>query len=191
MTYGPATRKGESAINYVLYAIITSLVTLGICALASEGSVDPKKDVNVAEFGTPWLLTSEGSKPVYAPEVTDNKADTSREVRGGRILQIEWDEPRDVSVVAVKGPDLPDPQNIEIQYWYCVWPDNGSGGWARLDDPFRGKWVAAKTEAAPQPDSAVYTFAPLDKEENPKIENTGAGYRRTYKIGSSSSPPQS
>ena len=69
-------QKGENTINHVVCVLFASLFMVGFCALASQGSVDPKKDVNVAQFGAAWLLTSEDSKPVYAPEVTDTKAET-------------------------------------------------------------------------------------------------------------------
>ncbi|MBI3910220.1 MAG: hypothetical protein HY320_04720 [Armatimonadetes bacterium] len=142
----------------------------------------PQDRVNIALFGTAWSVAVDGAPPVYAPQITDGNPDTCLSMAAGQILQIEWRQPRDVSRVVVSGPLLPPPQDIQVQYWYRIWPDNGEGGWQRLDDPFNGRWVTVKASAVAGAEGLIYTFAPLDKEENPLVERTGFPFRHIYKI---------
>lgn len=163
---------------------IIALFTLPLAAFAADEPAGPTTagDVNAAPFGTPWLVAPQGAAPGYAPAITDGLGRTSIDVPAGGALQVDWRLPRYVFKLVVKGPKLPNRADLRIQYWYCVWPDNGSGGWGKLDDPFNGKWIDAAADAAPCPGGLVYTFKPLGKDENPGIKETGFPYRFTYKV---------
>lgn len=148
--------------------------TLAIPADASSSTFDAAR---VATVHT----SISGQKPVWQPSLTG--------VGGARLdlpenagILLEWREPRDIRRIILRGTSLPDARDIEIQYWYRIWPDGGSGGWQRLDDPFNGEFVTVKAEAHASPGALVWQFAPLDKEENPKVERTGFDFRHTYKI---------
>ncbi len=136
----------------------------------------------MAGFGFAWLSDPDEAQQTYAPRLTDGDRSTCYDVSSGGHVRIEWKQPRDIQTVIVRGPKLPDPAQVQVRYWYRIWPDNGRGGWMRLDDPFNGTWVTAHAEAAEIDGGLAYTFAPLDKDENPKAEKTGFPYRRTYKI---------
>lgn len=166
----------------MLDTAVVILLALVVCASAAIAEIDPAKHVNVSRFGYAWFSHSGEAKPVYAPEITDAKVATTRELAAGQSLTVEWVEPRDISNVIVRGPSLPDPKDLELQYWYCIWPDNGSGGWARVDDPYNGSWVTVKANVSAKSGQIAYTFAPLEKDENPKVTKTGDGCRRTYRL---------
>ena len=117
-----------------------------LCALASSSGIDPARNVNVAEFGYVWHLKSARSKPVYAPELADVRSGTPKDFALGEIVQVEWKQPRDIQAVILKGPKLPPPEDVEVLWWYRIWPDNGQGGWMRLDDPFNGEWRKVKAD---------------------------------------------
>jgi len=149
------------------------------CAQTREPLTGP---VNLAAFATPSLLTSPQSKPLYSPKLTDSRDDAFIDLSSSQILQLDWTEPRDIRSITLRGPSLPNPDQIQIQYWYRIWPDNGAGGWQKLDDPFNGQFITARTTATSTPGSITFTLAPLDKSENPAIKQTGQPFRRTYKL---------
>ncbi len=138
-------------------------------------------EVNVSEFGRAWLV-SEDEKLTYAPQIADCNEETIAEVKKGQALQVEWLLPRSVHTIAVKGPELPDPGDIEVQYWNHIWPNNGTGGWQRVDDPFNGNWITGRFSISSNDKAIYYKFEPLSVEENPRTEHSGFTYRRTYKL---------
>ncbi|MHB1033707.1 MAG: hypothetical protein ACYC35_01255 [Pirellulales bacterium] len=108
-------------------------------------------------------------------------------------LGVEWENPRQVDEVrlvlpaSAAGPaDLP-----RVQWWGSVWPNNGSGGWMKLDDPWNGRWVRApgKFVAGDRPGEWVFRFPALDKSEWPEAleakayaGGTPPAFRRTLKL---------
>ena len=173
------TREGATAINIEIYLVLSTICLLTLCALASAQSGG---NADVAAFGMPLHMLGEKSKPVFCPALTDADPRTSVEVEAGQVLQIEWQQPRDVFEVVVKGERLPKASEVEVQWWHRIWPDNGRGGWMRLDDPFNGEWRAATAEVQAAKDGLAYRFAPLTTDEVAGIKNAGAAYRHTYKI---------
>jgi len=167
---------GMRLIGLVIGA--AAMVMMGGCA--SE-AIAPSGKVNVAEWGTARVAAGEGGKATYTPKLNDGRADTAVDVGKGQMVEIEWREPRDVREVVVRGTGLPRAEDIGVQYWYRIWPDNGSGGWQKLDDPFNGKWVTAKAEGKAEGGAITYVMSALGKEENPEVKAAGLGYRRTYK----------
>lgn len=161
-------------MHFVLFAVLF-LAALAVFSLEGE-------KVDISQFGRGWMLPSENERPVYSAHLVDGKTDESREYPAGTCLQVDWEEPRDVRTVVLKGSRLPDAGKIRVQYWYRIWPDNGGGGWMRLDDPFNGEWVDTFVDASFDGDALRLDFQPLSSEENPKAERHGFPYRRTYKI---------
>lgn len=157
-------------------ALVLAVVVL---ALGASEALGAQRPVDLARLGTPWLATQDQEKSVYVPQLCDG-SDTAVNLQTGQAIQVEWREPRDVSSVVVRGARIP--ANARVQYWYRIWPDNGSGGWQRLDDPLNGQWVDARVRTRKVDGGIEYVFEPLSKEENPKIEREGFGYRHTYKI---------
>ncbi|MDO8588240.1 MAG: hypothetical protein Q7T82_14525 [Armatimonadota bacterium] len=152
--------------------------------LAVEGAFAGQPgDFDAAPFGTPSVISAKGAQPVYAPQLADQNDGTAVDVPSGGSVQIEWRHPRDVYLVeALFEGHAPRPDDVTLQYWYHVWPDNGGGGWMRVDDPFNGRFVTAAVEADYSPYMLQFRLKPLEKTENEKIEKTGFDCRRTYKI---------
>ncbi len=148
------------------------------CGLAAEPG-----DFDGAPFGAPTVLEKPDAKPVYAPRLTDGRPDTVIELAAGACVQIEWRQPRDVYVVRLRfAGDAPAAETVAIQYWYSVWPENGDGGWMKLDDPFNGEFITAATESKVEANALTFRFKRLEKAENPKLKHLGSDWRYTYKI---------
>lgn len=139
-------------------------------------------EVNAAAFGFAWVVPPDGARAVYAPQLNDGDSSTAIEVPAGHSVQVEWREPREVARVALRGELPPPAEDLEISYWRNHWPDNGSGGWQKLDDPFNGQWVRAQEEAAAIPQGLVGAFKPLSQVEIPSVKRTGLLHRQTYKL---------
>ncbi len=63
---------------------------------------------------------------------------------------VVWQGPIRVAEVRVHGCDNSEVADWCLEWWGSVWPDHGTGGWMRLDDPWNGQWVTigAKPERA-------------------------------------------
>ncbi len=144
-------------------------------------------DFNAAPFGFAFLVAPDAGVTTFAPHAADGSLDTAVDVAPGGAIQVEWRHPRDVHAVrwAFEGP-VPAAGDVELSYWYHIWPDNGGGGWMKVDDPFNGRFVTLTADASPgRADDLVIRLKPLDNTENPRIKSTGFDYRRTYKIRAS------
>lgn len=119
-------------------------------------------------------------------------------ITGDGFIGVEWDNPRDIREVRVVFPHgertIP-AEAFKIEWWGSVWPDNGTGGWMKLDDPWNGEWVRAEVsgEPASQPASDmaawVFRFSPLTKKEwkralesNQYPDKQAPTFRRTLKL---------
>jgi len=71
-----------------------------------------------------------------------NIADFGRQISGDKYIGRQWDEPRDIYEVIISGIDKGIAESLRLEWWGSVWPNNGSGGWMRLDDPWNVKVVA-------------------------------------------------
>ena len=140
-------------------------------------------DFNAAKFGYIYVVGQQDSKPVYTPQLADDKLASVTSIAAGDAVEIEWRQPRDIHVVKMDFDGAaPKAKDIEVLYYYHIWPDNGSGGWSRVDDPFNGKFIPAATTATTAANSLRFGFKPLEKGENPKIKNFGANWRTTFKM---------
>lgn len=159
----------------------TLCIALVGCAVALAASIDATTNVDVAPFGFARRAPN-GAAPIFCPQVSDGDSGAVVDVTAGDAIHVEWKQPRDIETVILRGPKLPDPASVEVQWWYRIWPDNGRGGWMRLDDPFNGNWVTVKAAAKTADGALTWEFPSLEKDENPQVEQIGARYRRTYKI---------
>ena len=99
------------------------------------------------------------------------------------VLLVEWQHPRAVREVELEFADEPPPpEAVRVEWWHRVWPDNGQGGWMKLDDPFNGEWVAARGAVEVRDRVIRFRFAPLDSAELPGLKTPGAAFRLTYKL---------
>ncbi|MBI4580514.1 MAG: hypothetical protein HY718_12475 [Planctomycetes bacterium] len=152
-------------------------------AVASVRAADPG-DFNAAAWGTAYVATPDSAAPAHAPRANDDNAETAVDVPAGGYLHVEWRHPRDVyAVELVCRGDVPRPDELTISYWYHVWPDNGGGGWMKVDDPFNGRFVTAATDVVRTGERRLmHRIQSLETAENPAVKATGFDYRRTYKI---------
>lgn len=100
-------------------------------------------------------------------------------------IQVEWTERRDVHAVVVDYKDaasMPKTDQQRVEYWFSKWPNEYTGGWKELDDPWNGQWLPAKADVRTKGTSVIYRFRTLSKEENPKAEYLDFPYRRTLKV---------
>ena len=98
-----------------------------------------------------------------------NIASFGREILGDNYIGRQWDEPRDIYEVYISGIDKSIAESLRLEWWGSVWPNNGSGGWMRLDDPWNGKWVQTNTKPKLNKSGQfVFKFPPLGKEEWPQ-----------------------
>lgn len=165
-----------------MMAAVYTFAALLPMAAPNNSEISSEADyVNIAAFGVTRQVHANG-RLEEIPTVNDAGSESAVHVHAHDALQIEWVEPRNVSEVVLKGPVLPDSDKIKVQYWYRIWPDNGSGGWQRLDDPFNGEWVTVHGDVSTSEGMVRISFSPLSKSENPKIEREGFEYRHTYKI---------
>src|SRR3954469_10123583 len=160
-----------------LAAVMVSSFTPSLFA-----ATDSNEHVNIAPFGTAWVVDGAGHRS-WAAALTDERTDAKIDLTPAGAVEIEWREPRDVESVVVRG-DAIDPSKTVMAYWSHVWPDNGTGGWQRLDDPFNGRWLAVKSRPTAFDGGVRLEFEKLMREENPSVtqKTGGVPFRPTYKL---------
>ncbi len=110
-----------------------------------------------------------------------------------KVVGVEWENPRDVHevrAVAAANATIA-PESLRVEWWASVWPDNGTGGWMKLDDHWNGQWVrpGGSFNRDTQSGALVYRFPALTKSEWRKALETEQypdkkppEFRRTLKI---------
>lgn len=114
---------------------------------------------------------------------------------GGKDYGVIWEESRDISSVVVKFADpnnLPEPENIRLEYWQSTWPkyriprDEPSGagrsGWLNIGDWLQGKWFEADTNLDVNASTFTFTFNPLPSKEFTSMKDFPVTYRSTLKL---------
>ncbi|MCX8038589.1 MAG: hypothetical protein N3D11_16355 [Candidatus Sumerlaeia bacterium] len=148
---------------------MTLCVGIALASFGAAASEAPSQQaVNLARFGTP--------------------------LSGKDFLGVEWTNPRDVRRVALQfaeGAKIPPADSLHLQWWASVWPNNGTGGWMRLDDPWNGQWTTAPVRAVQDETARMvrFVFPPLDKEEwrealapSQYPDGKAPTFRRTLKV---------
>lgn len=174
-----------SAVCGVLFPAAIVWLATGL-ARAGEMPAPPAGPVNLAPFGRVFVASVDGAAP--GANVGFLASETNAlavRLAPGAALQIEWDHPRPVRRVAlcgVEGEAPPEAAGFEVQWWRRIWPDNGTGGWMKLDDPFNGAWTAGRVITNTLSPCLELEFAPLTDVEAPGIERRGMPERQTYKL---------
>ncbi len=153
-------------------------------ALAGRTAEPPTPPANLAAYG--WLSVVDPESPAAHVDVSSLAADTNAApvaLLKAVALHLEWQQPRPVRTVALTfADDPPAADSIRLEWWHRIWPDNGTGGWMKLDDPFNGEWTAARATVATHGATLSFRFAPLDASEVPGVKRTGLDFRQTYKF---------
>ncbi len=97
-------------------------------------------------------------------------------------VAVVWEGCREVSSVLLAGIDAEAAARLRIEWWGSVWPQNGTGGWMRLDDPWNGKWVRIAAPPVQEGDAWRVAFPPLSKDEWEPAGNRTDAWRRTLKL---------
>jgi hypothetical protein len=98
-----------------------------------------------------------------------NIACFGRWLSGDNYIGLQWDNPRDIYEVCISGIDRRTAESLRLEWWGSVWPNNGTGGWMRLDDPWNGRWVKVNAICEfSKSGRFVFKFPPLGKEEWPQ-----------------------
>lgn len=103
---------------------------------------------------------------------------------------LQWNGPVRVQQVRVFAPASAQVRDWRVEWWGSVWPDNGTGGWMRLDDPWNGQWVKIATEPRSATDGAwIFDFPPLTRAEwshalpdNRYPNQQAPSFRKTLKL---------
>jgi len=160
---------------------LSVLVFMAACCMAAGSTADRSLGVDVAPFGSASVVGAERRTAALAL-IGRRRLSSPVRIRGGESIVLEWRQPRDIEAVSVHGPALPSPDQVRVAWWRRVWPDNGTGGWQKLDDPHNGNWTEARGEWRRDGTTLVYRVRPLDPAEAPGIQHTGMPFRRTYKL---------
>ena len=141
-----------------------------------------------------WFSIGTGLGKILSTEVSVgekvNIAYSGKALSGDNFVGLQWDSPREVYEVRIAGVNARLSDSLWLEWWASVWPDNGSGGWMRLDDPWNGQWV--RINIKPKPDKSgqcVFKFPPLTRKEwqralksNEYPDKQEPLFRRTLKV---------
>jgi hypothetical protein len=109
-----------------------------------------------------------------------------------QTLYIQWPHPRDVREIQLRlGGGNAQAQDLKIEWWHRIWPDNGKGGWMQLDDPFNGAWTRASCVSSNSGSLLSLRMQPLSTNEVRGLQESGQLFRRTYKLRITASKPVS
>lgn len=110
------------------------------------------------------------------------------------VIGVEWENPREVEEVVLRlprGEAIP-ARSLSVEWWGSVWPNNGSGGWMKLDDPWNGQWVrvfGATFQRGASSATLTFAFPPLMRQEWKEALDPGKYpdkkapvFRRTLKV---------
>lgn len=178
MHFGFFTVKSTAVFRFMR----TLILLPGLLAAGFQLAAAP---INLAETGD--LFVTANSSRSWLREVS---ASRPLKLSPGSSVQAEWREPRDVREIVLRcGGEALTPEAVKVEWWHRIWPDNGTGGWMRLDDPFNGEWAVAKTRIQAAGKELRISFEPLTTNEVAGIKHTGASGRQTYKVRLSSTSP--
>lgn len=110
------------------------------------------------------------------------------DVEPGKFARgIEWDEPRDFSMVEVEFTSTAglNFSTFSLEYWVSSWPSKARGGWTQTDTPWQGSWRRVSARTAQPANILRFEFEALSPEENPNAVNwvgTSPDYRRALKV---------
>lgn len=101
---------------------------------------------------------------------------------GQAMIGLEFDEPRELAEVGIVFRHaIAQRHLIQVQYFQQHWPNEKTGGWAPVDDPFHGRWVTAKARWWAGDRDVHFAFLPYNQEQ-PGEHAPDYTYRRTYRL---------
>lgn len=157
---------------------VLSFILIGISGAGADDRI------NLAQYARIVEYSGDSPETIGAAEL-ERGADgweAWRGADGDYRIGIEWDEPRDITEVNIEFRHaIANREKIRVQYWQNHWPSSESGGWAKLDDPFHGRWVTAKGEWWAGDRDVSIAFAPYSEEKG-DAKQAPFTYRRTYRL---------
>jgi hypothetical protein len=163
-------------------------IALCLCISYSPIFSAEKANLDIAPFGS-LRYWSETTGPLgHEVKLADGMKVVASD--SAACLGVMWWEARDVQRVAIdcEGPVSHDfAQVVRVQYWRATWPETPPEMPTKEDledDPWRGEWTMAATEAHVDGHRVEYTFLPLRPSENQNASYLpdSVCYRRTLKI---------
>jgi len=113
-------------------------------------------------------------------------AGLARRDDGAWVYGLQWAEERDLAEIRVRLSRPSGATAPAVQYWFRNWPlpkPQSHTVEDRVDDPWQGAWLTARTEARCEGVLCQVRFLPLEPSENPNARNLpGVRYRRTLKV---------
>src|SRR5262245_10507914 len=102
-------------------------------------------------------------------------------------IGVEWDEPRDFSLVEVELSPAgnPSPSDLWLEYWVSSWPSAARGGWTQTDTPWQGSWKRVSAQMWLESSRLTFRFNALTQDENTNAKNwigISPSYRRALKL---------
>jgi hypothetical protein len=139
---------------------------------------------NLAQYGFLRLERREAATglPPGVARLADAANTAAVALEAGDALLVEWQHPRPVRGLELVFTEPPPADAMQVEWWRGHWPDAGQGGWMKLDDPFNGRWTLGQGAFHPHGSGLAFRFAPLTVREAPGIRQTGAPFRKTYKL---------
>jgi hypothetical protein len=112
----------------------------------------------------------------------------------GRVVGLEWAEPRDIHRVVVTFAEaVPEPRSVRLQWWQSGWPARGTG--QKAMEPMativagppptardQGAWHDADTYVQATGRGWTFTFRHLNLAEFPQLSDVTAEHRTTSRI---------
>ena len=165
-----------------LWLVVSILVTtLLVGRVVSAGVNDA---VNLADFARVVKYSGNSPETLQVHDIEHGSEGwTPWEGDDGQyMLGLEWDEPHDVCLVEIEFRHaISEREKIKVQYFQQNWPNTETGGWARLDDPFHGKWATVKADWWAGDRDVTFAFLPYNQEQ-PGDGAPDVIYRRTYRL---------
>ena len=169
--------------NMNLFLTILLLAACMMPTVQSQAADDSVSRANIARYADISLM--DPKTPLKILDVSKYTSPQSKPLllNPSQTLYIQWPHPRDVREIRlqVNGAN-PQVQDFKIEWWHRVWPDNGKGGWMRLDDPFNGNWTRAFCAATNSGAVLSFRMQPLTTNEVRGIQEGGQTFRHTYKL---------
>ncbi len=156
----------------------------GLCAFALAWVCCAQQRLELTPFARPCCADDRHRVQTFFDYA--HPAGIARRAAGGWVWGFQWAEERDVEEVHVRFQPTAAKKPPVLQYWFRHWPLPKPASHTvedRVDDPWQGEWVDAKTEARWEGPLCRLSFLPLDAGENPNAKNLpGVRYRRALKL---------
>ncbi len=155
-----------------------------VAVLLLAGAAFAQSSLDIAEFARPCC--SSDSHILQTTFDYQHPPGLTPRVGGGWVWGLQWAEERDIAEVQVNFSGSPQAGEPVLEYWFQHWPlprPQSHTVEDRVDDPWQGRWIKARTQVAWRGSACRLSFLPLEEAENPNARNLpGVRYRRTIKL---------